>query len=61
MLILALNFIFPPPLNLVLVQSQKADKPGNTNRVGRLSTVDLLINVACFVKRENNIFNVKRS
>jgi hypothetical protein len=28
---------------------------------GRLSTVDLLIKVACFVKRENNIFNIKLS
>jgi hypothetical protein len=25
---------------------------GNTNRSGRLSTVDLLINVACFVKNK---------
>jgi hypothetical protein len=28
---------------------------------GRLSTADLLIKVACFVKKENNIFNVKMS
>jgi hypothetical protein len=28
--------------------------PGNTNWRGRLSTVDLLIKVACFVKRVNN-------
>jgi hypothetical protein len=27
----------------------------------RLSTVDLLIKVACFVKEVNNIFNIKRS
>jgi len=39
----------------------KAIKPGNTNWGGRLSTVDLLIKVACFVKKVNNIFNVKRS
>ncbi len=26
-------------------------KPGNTNCRGRLSTVDLLIKVACFVKK----------
>ncbi len=36
-------------------------KPGNTNRRGRLSTIDLLIEVACFVKKVNNIFNIKRS
>ncbi len=36
--------------------------PGNTNSGGRLSTVDLLIEVACFVKKNiNDIFNVKRS
>jgi hypothetical protein len=28
---------------------------------GRLSTVDLLIKVACFVKEVNKIFNLKRS
>ncbi len=31
----------------------------NTNSGGRLSIVDLLIKVACFVKKENNIFNIK--
>jgi hypothetical protein len=35
--------------------------PGKTYRRGRLSTVDLLIKVACFVKKENNIFNIKMS
>jgi hypothetical protein len=34
---------------------------GNTNRVGQLSTVDLLIKVACFVKKETKIANVIRS
>ncbi len=34
---------------------------GNTNLGGRLSTVDLLIKVARFVKQENNIFNLKMS
>ncbi len=33
----------------------------NTNWGGRLSTVDLLIEVACFVKKENNIYNMKKS
>ncbi len=34
---------------------------GNTNRVEKLSTVDPVIRVACFVKKENNIFNIKMS
>jgi hypothetical protein len=34
---------------------------GNTNWGGRLSTVDQLIKVACFVKKVNNIFNIKRN
>jgi hypothetical protein len=29
--------------------------------MGRLSTVDLLIKVACFVKKKNDIFNRKMS
>ncbi len=33
---------------------------GNTNRRDRLSTVDRLIKVGCFVKNVNNIFNIKR-
>ncbi len=35
--------------------------PGNTNLRGKLSTVDLLIKVACFVTKVNDIFNIKRS
>ncbi len=31
---------------------------GNPNGRGRLSTVDLLIKLACFVTRVNNIFNI---
>jgi len=34
-------------------------KAGKTYCGGRLSTVDLLIKVACFVQNVNNIFNVK--
>jgi hypothetical protein len=34
-------------------------EPGNTNCGGGLSTVDLLIKVACSVKKEINIFNIK--
>jgi hypothetical protein len=34
-------------------------KAGNTIIGGRLSTVDLLIKVACFVKNVNNVFNIK--
>ncbi len=33
--------------------------PGNTNERGRLSTVYLLIKVACFVTKVNNIFSIK--
>jgi hypothetical protein len=35
--------------------------PGNTNWRGRLSTVDLFIEVACFVDKVNNIFIIKSS
>ncbi len=31
-----------------------------TEGEGRLSTIDLLIKVSCFVKKVNNIFNTKR-
>jgi hypothetical protein len=34
-------------------------RAGNTNKRGKLSTVDLLNNKACFVKKEKNIFNAK--
>jgi len=34
---------------------------GNTNWRGRISTRDLLINVACFKTNVNNIFNLKSS
>ncbi len=34
---------------------------GNTNLREKLSTLDLLIEVACFVKMANYIFNVKSS
>jgi hypothetical protein len=29
--------------------------------MGRLSTVDFLISVACYVKKVNNVWNAKRS
>jgi hypothetical protein len=32
----------------------------NTNKRGRLSTLDLLIKVACFVKKINIMFNAQR-
>jgi len=41
--------------------SSLSDCAGNTNWGGRLSTVDLLIKVACFVKKANAFFNIKRS
>ncbi len=34
---------------------------GNTDEGGRLSTVDLLIKVAHFVTKVNNIFHLRRS
>jgi hypothetical protein len=34
---------------------------GMLTEAGRLSTVDLLINVALFVKNVRNVFNSKRS
>ncbi len=34
---------------------------GNTNWGGKLSTIDLLIKVDCFVKKENIIFNIKQA
>jgi hypothetical protein len=34
---------------------------GTLTEVERLSTFDLLINVTCFVTKENNIFNMQRS
>jgi hypothetical protein len=42
-------------------ESQILSKPGNTNWVGRISTVDLLIKLACFVNEVNNIFDIKRA
>ncbi len=36
-------------------------QPENTNSRGRLSTIDLLIEVACFATQVNNIFNLKMS
>ncbi len=35
--------------------------PGNTNRRERVSMVDLLIKAACFVKKANNVSNIKSS
>jgi hypothetical protein len=40
-------------------RSAQAVKTGNTNRGGRFSTVDLLIKVACCVRKVYNIFNKK--
>jgi hypothetical protein len=37
------------------------DQPRNTNRSGRISTVDHLIEVACLVKKVNDIRNIKSS
>ena len=35
--------------------------PRNTNRRGRISTVDLLVKVASFVRYINNILNIEMS
>ncbi len=43
----------------VSLASLQQMRPGKSNRVERLSTVDLLIKVACFLKEVNNIFNKK--
>jgi hypothetical protein len=36
-------------------------QPGNTNYTGKLSIVNLLIKVACFVMKVYYIFNIKMS
>jgi hypothetical protein len=41
------------------VRGSLKHQPGSTNRGERLSTVELLIKVACFVKKENNILKLK--
>ncbi len=53
----------PPALVSIWLRHEKilCVLPGNTNRGESLSTVDLLIKVACVGKKINNIFNVKRS
>ncbi len=33
---------------------------GNANREGRLGTIELLIKVACSVKKVNNVFILKK-
>jgi hypothetical protein len=35
--------------------------PRDTKRRGRLGTVYLLLKVTCFVKKVNNIFNIKQA
>jgi len=35
--------------------------PGNTNKKGRLGTIDLLFKVACFVKKVIFILNIEMS
>jgi hypothetical protein len=39
--------------------SKNSPQQGIPTEGGRLNTVDLLIKVACFVKKENDIFNKK--
>ncbi len=50
-------------LSQVLLVTRVAEhfsiEPGNTNRSGRLSTVDLLIKVPCFAKKGKSNFHYK--
>jgi hypothetical protein len=39
----------------------KPIRPRRGKERGRLNTVDLLVKVACFVRKVNNIFKIKRS
>jgi hypothetical protein len=53
-----MSFVLVLKLNVQLFDVFEA---GNTDKGRRLSTVDPLINLACFVRKENNIFNIKMS
>ncbi len=37
----------------------RTNKPGKSNRRGRLGTVDLLNKIACFSKKVNSVGNIK--
>ncbi len=58
---MGLSLSLGPPDPLYQACTGLTTGPLNTNRGGRLSTVELLIKVACFVKKENNIFSMKMS
>ncbi len=58
-LCLPLQLVFPG--SRIFVFGKMSDRSGNTKLGLRLSTVDLLIKIACFVKEVNNIFSIKRS
>jgi hypothetical protein len=45
------------PVNPSLIFASNAT-PENTNKGGELSTVDLLIKLACFVSTVNDIFSI---
>ncbi len=45
-------------INFVLAKCQANDRAGNSDWRGRLCTIDLLIKVACFVRKVNNIFTI---
>ncbi len=51
--------IFPISM-IIRKQKNQRPLPSNTNSGGGLSTVDLLIKVACFCKRVRNIFKIKK-
>jgi hypothetical protein len=48
-------------VNSFIVQVRTWTYSGNTNLREKLTTLDLLIEVACFVKVVNHILNVKSS
>jgi len=55
MILSTIMFITMIPIRICTHQNGTHQKAGNTNRGGRLGTVDPFIEVACFVKVLNNI------
>ncbi len=48
-------------MSLGVLATKSSAVAGNTNWGGKLSTIDLLIKEACFVKKENIIFTIKQA
>jgi hypothetical protein len=53
------NWLFSTQPQTRYDQYNRKRRTRNTNSREKLSTVDLLIKVACFLKKVNNIFNIK--